>query len=356
MISPTGVVTTLAGSAQPPEVIVAGPRFNYPAAITTDGTNLYVADSGNNIIRKIAPATLMTPGQITIDKKFAFGPMISTLAGTPGSLGSSDGTGTAASFNYPTGITTDGSNLYVTDNNYDLQGKISGSTIRKIVIATGVVTTLAGTPGTFGSADGIGSAAQFNGPMGITTDGTNLYVADSGNNSIRKIVVATGAVTTLAGSSGVSGSADGIGSAARLSDPFGIATDGTNLYVTDLINCTIRRIVIATGVVTTIAGSPQPMPLPSKSADGTGAGASFYYPEGITTDGTNLYVVDTGNYTIRKIVIATGVVTTIAGSLPAGSSDGIGHAAHFDHPNGITTDGANLYVADRWNSTIRMIQ
>ena len=264
---------------------------------------------------------------------------VTTFAGST-TPGSTDGIGTAARFDMPAGITTDGTNLYITDS-YNCM-------IRKVVIATREVTTVAGST-TSGSADGIGTAAQFYGPAGITTDGTNLYVVDSSNHMIRKVVIATGEVTTIAGST-TSGSADGIGTAARFYYPLGITTDGTNLYVVDSSNHMIRKVVIATGEVTTIAGSTT-----SGSADGIGTAARFYYPLGITTDGTNLYVVDSSNHMIRKVVIATGEVTTIAGSTTSGSADGIGTAARFYYPLGITTDGTNLYVVDGSNHMIRKV-
>jgi len=185
-------------------------------------------------------------------------------------------------------ITTDGTNLYVADfYNY---------LIRKIVISTGVVTTVAGT-GSGGASNGTGTSASFNYPSGITTDGTNLYVADYCNHLIRKIVISTGVVTTLAGT-GSSGSANGTGTSASFNRPRGITTDGTNLYVADFNNHLIRKIVISTGAVTTLAGTGS-----SGSANGTGTSASFYNPRGITTDGTNLYVADTSNHLIRKIVL-----------------------------------------------------
>ncbi|PUA28986.1 MAG: hypothetical protein B0W54_11385 [Cellvibrio sp. 79] len=255
--------------------------------------------------------------------------VVSTFAGAPGvsSSGSADGIGAAASFNRPDGITTDGTNLYVADT--------WNNTIRKIVISTGAVTTLAGSAegSSWGSSDGIGAAAKFNDPTAITTDGTNLYIADSRSYTIRKIVIATGAVTTLAGAAGVSGTADGTGAEARFSRFYGITTDGTNLYVADSNNYTIRKIVIATGAVTTLAGMTEVR----GSADGIGTAAIFYFPQGITTDGTNLFVADAGG--IRKVVIATGAVTTLA------NTEGF--------YNGITTDGTNLYAT--YDNTIRKI-
>jgi len=272
------------------------------------------------------------------------GGVVSTLAGTSGASGSTDGTGAAARFNGPYGIATDGTNVYV--------GDVSNSTIRKVVIATGAVTTLAGLAGASGSTDGTGTAARFNGPYAIATDGTNVYVSDFVNNTVRRVVIATGAVTTLAGTAGSSGSTDGTGAAARFNGPEGIATDGTNVYVLDKENDTIRQIVISTGAVTTLAGTAGA----PGSADGTGAAARFNWPQGLMMAGGNLYVSDTENHTIRKVVIATGVVTTLAGTAGlSGSTDGTGAAARFNHPEGLSTDGTNLYVADFVNNTVRQV-
>lgn len=267
---------------------------------------------------------------------------VAVVAGSSGIAGTNDGTGSIARFNNPDGITTDGTNLYVSDTN--------NNTIRKIVISTGAVTTIAGSSSIAGSTDGTGSAALFKSPRGITTDGTNLYVADTGNNSIRKIVIATGVVTTIAGSSGISGSNDGTGSTARFTGPWGITLSGPYLFVVDLYNSTIRKIVISTGVVSTIAGSPGIQ----GSADGTGSAARFNGVSDITSDGTNLYVTDSD--VIRKVVISSGAVTTIAGASGGyGSLDGTGTATRFNGASGLTTDGTNLYVTDTGNGTIRKI-
>jgi sugar lactone lactonase YvrE len=218
------------------------------------------------------------------------GANVTTFAGKAGSSGSTDETGTAARFNSPSAITSDGTNLYVADS--------GNHTIRKIVIDKGEVTVFCGSAnGVSGSLDGTGTAALFNYPSGITSDGTNLYVADSGNHTIRKIVIATGEVTTLAGTSGISGSTEGTGSAALFNNPLGIATDRTNLYVADSGNHTIRKIVIDKGKVTTLAGTAGS----TGSADGTGKAARFNNPVGIATVDAVLYVGDTGNNTIRKL-------------------------------------------------------
>ena len=333
LTSANAAVTTFAGSAgttgSTDDTGIAA-RFYYPTGITTDGTNLFVSDFGNHTIRKIVIST----GVVT------------TIAGST-TYGSTDGTGTSARFYSPESITTDGTSLFVADS--------GNNTIRKIVISTGVVTTLAGTAGSSGSDDGTGTSARFYYPMGITTDGTNLFVSDYGNHTIRKIVISTGVVTTIAGSAGAYGSTDAAETSARFKYPHGITTDGTNLFVADMGNSTIRKIVLSTGEVTTIAGSAGAY----GSTDGTGSAARFSFgsPCGITTDGTNLFVTDMDNHTIRKIVLSTAVVTTIAGTaLSYDSTDATGTAARFYSPASITTDGTNLFVADTYNHTIRKIQ
>ena len=270
---------------------------------------------------------------------------VTTLAGTPGVIGSADGIGAAAQFYVPSGITTDSAgNLYVADQ--------VNHTIRKITPA-GTVTTLAGTAGVSGSADGIGAAAQFRNPFAIVADAAgNLYVADAINSTIRRITPA-GAVTTLAGTAGSYGVADGSGPTAQFNVPQGITADAAgNLYVVDSGNATIRKITPA-GAVSTLAGTPGV----TGSADGIGAAARFLNPIGITADtGGNLYVADTVNHTIRKIT-PTGVVTTLAGTagLP-GSADGTIGSARFNAPTGITADQTgNLYVFDFNNFAIRKI-
>jgi hypothetical protein len=325
----TGKVSTIAGTAGvsgTADGIGATASFLAPVGIAADMGNLYVAAG---TIRKIVLSTHA----------------VTTLAGSGAYTGSADGIGTAARFKLPMGITTDGKYLYVADS--------GNHTIRRIAISTGAVTTFAGSAGNYGSQDGVGAAARFNVPYGITTDRKNLYVSEAFNNTIRKIVISTGAVTTLAGDAGTEGAADGVGGTARFKQPAGITTDGINLYVADSGNNTVRKILISNGAVTTVAGKAGD----SGKADGVRYAARFSGPTGITTDGTFLYVTDSGNDTIRKIVISTGTVYTLAGTACApGSADGIGQAAGFNWPIGITTDGKSLYVAEMLNSTIRKIQ
>jgi hypothetical protein len=182
----------------------------------------------------------------------------------------------------------------------------------------------------------------------LTIKKSNLYVAESGEHKIRKIVIDNGTVTTLAGTGSQGNEDTAPGTSARFYRLQAITTDGTNLYVAEFGNHRIRKIVIDNGTVTTLAGSSSGS---TDTADGT---PSFKKPRGITTDGTNLYVAD-DNHRIRKIVISTGVVTTIAGN-SSGLNDATGTAALFDKPFGITTDGTNLYVADWDNHRIRKIE
>lgn len=265
---------------------------------------------------------------------------VTTFAGN-GSPGFIDGTGTSAQFEAAFGVATDASgNVYVGD----------GGTVRKITPA-GVVTTIAGDANaSSGFVDGTGSAARFNGVYGVAVDAAgNIYAADQDNSAIRKITPA-GVVTTLAGS-GTAGFADGTGAAAQFNYPTGVAVDGSgNVYVADAINNRIRKIT-PTGVVTTLAGSGT-----VGYADGTGTAAKFALPAGIAVDGNgNLYVSDWAGLRIRKITSA-GVVTTVAGSGTAGSSDGTGSAAQFNGPMGVAVDASgNIYVADEANYSIRKI-
>ena len=265
---------------------------------------------------------------------------VTTFAGSKTS-GSANGTGTSATFSLPTGVCTDGINLYVCDQGNNM--------IRKIDLSTGIVSTLAGST-TSGSSNGTGVLASFDNPEGVCTDGTNLYVADGSNNMIRKIVLSTGVVSTLAGST-TYGSSNGTGTSARFFTPQGVCTDGTNLYVAEGGNNMIRKIVLSTGVVSTLAGSTT-----SGSSDGTGTSASFKVPCSVITDGTNLYVSDMFNNMIRKIVISTGVVSTLAGSTTSGSSDGIGASASFHWPKELCFVGTSLYMSDYFNNEIRKVE
>lgn len=319
----TGTVTTIVSGGG------GDAALSLPQGITTDGVNLYVADTGNNIIRKVVIAT----------------GVMSVLAGSR-EASADNGSASRAGFRRPQGITTDGVNLYVADT--------YNNAIRKITLATGMVSTLAGTLGRAGSYDSAkGLSAAFFNPRGITTDGKNLYVTDSRNHLIRKIDLATTAVSTLAGTEERDGHADGIGIAASFNEPAGITTDGVNLYVADTANNLIRKIVIATREVTTLAGKAGTF----GQNDGLGETASFTGPFGVTSDGTSLYVADTFDNAIRKVDIATGTVTSVAGIATAsGRVDGTGSRAAFTRPAGVVSNGTQLFILDSHNNAIRTIK
>ena len=270
--------------------------------------------------------------------------VVNTIGGKAGQQGSTDGPGGFSRFGYPAGIATDAvGNLYVAE--------LSNRVIRKISPA-GVVSTLAGTAGQLGSADGTGPAARFLSPEAVAVDSAgNVFVTDAGTHTIRKITQA-GVVTTFAGATGQSGSVDGSANAARFNAPIGIAADSSdNLYVADAVDQTIRKITPA-GVVTTLAGSS----LQQGSADGTGSAARFKSPYGVAADRSgNVFVSDQGNHTVRRITPA-GVVTTLAGSAgQPGYPDGVGSAARFINPFYVATDPeGNVYVGDI-TATIRKI-
>jgi sugar lactone lactonase YvrE len=293
---PAGIVTTIAGSATVPGDWAEGTgiaaRFNQPVGIAADNLNLYIADCANNRIRKMVIATgavntlAGTGNQATADDsptmigQFNHPRGIAT-AGTwlyvtepesgsgqirrvniaTGKVSTITMTGVALA--YPTGITTDGANLYVSNRD--------SNAIIKVAIDTGVSTYLATTD-------------TFSQPIGITTDGSSLYVNDFGNNAIKKVFIATGQTSTLT---------------TLVTNPsMGIVMSGANLYVADYGNNRILMVATGSGAVTILAGSSVGM---AGSADGTKYGASFKFPEGIASDGKVLFICDSGNNTIRRL-------------------------------------------------------
>lgn len=300
-------------------------KFSYPVAITIDKSdNLYVADYGNNVIRKITPAGVVT-----------------TFAGY-GQSGPVDGVDTVARFYEPTGLVVDkDGNIIVADQQNNMIRKISPN---------GTVTTLAGSTDA-GLIDGQGTAARFYAPTGVAINSLgNIYVTDKFNNCIRMITPA-GMVSTVAGSSG--GFKDGIASEAQFNIPLALVFDsGDTLYVTEYSNNCVRKITPA-GIVSTLAGS-----LLGKEGDknGVGTAAEFKNPYGITIDvANNLYIADESNNVIRKITPA-GVVSTFAGTGMPGATNGNLKTTTFDAPKGVIFDShKNMFVTEGNGQKIRKI-
>jgi sugar lactone lactonase YvrE len=281
-------------------------KYNAAEGLTTDGTNLYVADKNNNRIRKVVIATGAT----------------TTLAGN-GTNAKVDGKGTSASLSRPRFITTDGTYIYLSDT--------TNNCMRKINLNTQVVTTI------------VCNNSILSDPRGIVVYNNNLYIVDNSNNSIVQLNLSTNALTTVI--------------ASGLSSPRNLTIIGTDLYIADSGLDRIAKTTIGTWTLSTFAGSSS-----GYSDNIVGTSAQFRNLEGITTDGTSLYVADTGNHNIRKVTVPDSVVTTLAGqTISSGSNANYTNSttfssARFDNPRGITSDGLNLYVFDTVNNAIRKIQ
>jgi prepilin-type N-terminal cleavage/methylation domain-containing protein len=287
--SGAGVVTTLSANV--------GFNATGPYGMTSLNGMLYATDFAGRRVLKIDPST----GARTV------------LAGSS-AVGSADGTGASASFTRPWGITNDGTYLYVSDT--------TTSQVRRIEPGTGVTTTLTGSS----------AATQVNDATSMAYLNGKLYVIERTNNRVRVMDLSTGTFSTLT---------------SALTNPRAITTDGTSLYVATTY--AVHKVDAGTGAVTLLAGSADGF------ADGTGAGAKLSNPYGLAYTGGEVFVADFGNNRVRKISTATGVVTTVAGSGASGSTDGTGTGATFNLPTSITFDGGRIYVGDQGSNTIRKI-
>ncbi|MCB0175461.1 MAG: hypothetical protein KDJ52_23600 [Anaerolineae bacterium] len=330
-------------------------KLDTPTGVALDGAgNLYIADRFNNRIRQVITAT----------------GIISTVVGSGltgpgnGGFGGDNGVATEAQLNLPSSIVVDLSgNLYIADT--------LNNRVRQVTTGTQVITTVAGDGSeAFAGDNGLAINAQLQGPTGIATDGQgDLYIADANNNRIRKVVMATGVITTVAGS-GPTGHANGdfsgdggLATEAALNYPSNVTVDKAgNLYIADSYNHRIRQVLDATGVITTVAGSGLSGPgNGGYSGDGGAATeARLNFPTGVAVDKLgNLYIADNGNQRIRKVMVATGVITTVAGTGVAGyGGDGeVAIEAQLSLPTAITLDSwGNLYIADQDNHRIRRIE
>ncbi|MGN8055091.1 DUF6443 domain-containing protein [Pedobacter sp. 22163] len=321
-LSPTVSGGAASAGGQTTTTFVSSGLYNPLNTAVDAAGNVYIADSDHNQIQKVTPLGTM-----------------SILAGS-GSAGSTDGTGTGASFQHPSALAVDASgNVFVSDQ--------QNHRIRKITPA-GVVTTFAGS-GSPGFVNGTGTGASFYSPIGLAFDASgNLYVADYSNNRIR-VITPSGVVSTFAGT-GTAGSSNGSALSATFHNPMGVAVDASgNVYVADRLNHMIRK--ISGGTVSTVAGNGS-----MGSASGYGTSATFQYPNNLAVDGSgNIYVADQQNNMVRKID-ASGYVSAFAGATSSGTVNGTGSGVRLSSPYGLSIDSqGTLYVAEIGSHYIRKI-
>ena len=398
--SATGVITTVAGSGltgyDGDNVPATSAALSGPKGITLDASgNLYIADTGNSRIRKVAVstgiittiagagspgsigdgipainATLFTPVGVAIDssgnlyiadsdsrvrKITAATGIISTAAGTGTRGYSGDNTAaTAAMLDFPTDVALDqAGNLYIADQ--------TNRRIRKVTAATGIISTVAGVGTTSFNGDNIAAtSAILNNPLSVAVDSSgNVFFADTGNQRIRKVTAATGFITTVAGS-GVQGyNGDNIAATnAMLNFPYGVAVDSSgNVYFADSGNNRIRKVTTGSGNITTVVGNG----IATYNGDNISAvNATVNNPVGVAVDSSgDVYIADSRNNRIRKVTVATGVITTVAGNGESGFyvDNLLATNAALSNPVSVALDSSkNLYIVDQNNGRIRKLE
>ncbi|MEI6821811.1 MAG: T9SS type A sorting domain-containing protein, partial [Bacteroidota bacterium] len=340
----TGIITTVAGNGitygySGDGGAATSAELSYPQGVALDASgNIYIADQNNQRVRKVTAST----------------GIISTVAGngTTGFTGDG-GAATSAELYYPTGVALDASgNIYIAD--------IFNQRIRKVTASTGIITTVAGN-GTSGFAGdgGAATSAELYYPTGVALDASgNIYIADYGNNRIRKVTASTGIITTVAGN-GTSGFAgdESAATSAELYNPTRVAIDASgNIYIADYLNQRIRKVTASTGIITTVAGNGTT----GFTGDGGAAtSAELYYPTGVALDASgNIYIADQSNQRVRKVTASTGIITTVAGNGTAGfaGDGGAASSAEISSPMGVALDASgNIYIADYGNHRIREV-
>jgi sugar lactone lactonase YvrE len=338
--SSTGVINTVVGGYPGDGGPATNVQLYNPCGVVLDNAgNCYIADSGNNRVRKLITST----------------GVIYTVAGNgEGGYSGDGGPATAARLSSPVGVLWDGSgNLYIAS-------KWSGL-IRAVDLNTGLIRTVAG-GGAWGPSDGgPATAAHLGWPWGLALDsGGNLYFSDNLENQVRRVSASTGIITTVAGITNWPPTFSGDGGPATAADiymPEGIAVDnGGILYIADSVNCRIRNVDLNTGVIGTMAGNG----IWGSSGDGGPAtSAKLLSPAGVTLDGFgNLYIADSGNARIRKVNLSTGVISSVDGNgIPGfGGDGGPATSAQLNAPAGLALDNnLNLLIADTGNNRVREV-
>ena len=300
--------------------------------------NLYLADFNNNRIRKVTAST----------------GVISTIAGTGSTTSSGDGAAaTAAGIDGPVAIALDASgNIYIAEQH--------AARVRKITVSTGIITTVAGTgtAGFFGDGSAA-TAAEISSPSGVVIDNSgNIYIADGGNNRIRKVTVSTGIITTVAGTGTAGALGDwGLATAAEVNQPYGLSMDASgNIYIADLGNSKIRKINVSTGIISTVAGNGTG----GYNSDGIiDTTAELNFPSGVAVDAMgNVYIGDENNNRVRMVDAYSHLIYTLAGTGVYGflGDGGPATSAEFKSPAGLKADNkGNLFIADFSNNEVREI-
>lgn len=329
-------ISTVAGPGMGADGPAVGAGLVFPSSVAFDSSgNLFIADTANHRILKVTSSGAFT---------------VHAGDGTNGHAGDG-GPATAAKMSYPSGVAVDGEgNLYVAER--------GSHRIRKVAISTGVISTIAGGTAGFGGDGGPAVSATFNTPHSLFVDAAGaLFIADRNNHRIRKLVLSTGIVTTVAGtgSPGFGGDAGGATSA-RLNEPTGmtVASNG-DLYIADCNNHRIRKVAAGTGSISTVAGTGTA----GFSGDGGAAIAStLNCPYDLRFDSAGaLYFSDSNNHRIRKIAPGAGVINTVAGTNAFYFGDGgAATAAGIFGPAGIAFDpSGNLHIADYYNNRVRRV-
>jgi trimeric autotransporter adhesin len=330
-ITPGGVITTVAGKGTWGASGDGGPAVSAqlagPRGLAVDAAgNLLIADSGNNRIRRVSPAGIIT-----------------TIAGTKGGIGGDGGSATAAELNYPVAIAVHpNGNLFIADRyNHRV----------RMVNAAGVISTIAGSTAGFDGDGGPAPQAKLFDPRGVAVDAAgNVYIADAGNNRIRMVDNA-GIIRTVVGSASAGFSGDGGPAAlAQISLPVELAVDERgNLLIADRGNFRVRQ-VNSEGIITTVAGI--------NDDGGLATSAQLNYPNGVAADAAgNIFIADTDSQRIRRIS-ADGIITTVAGNGAAGfrGDGGPATSAQLNYPSAVAVDAfGNLFIADTRNQRIRKV-
>ncbi len=340
----TGAISTVAGNGTAAfsgnGLAATGASLNSPSGVALDSAgNLYIADQGNHRIRKVTAST----------------GVISTVAGNGGAGYFGDGlAATSASIRLPSSVAVDGAdNLYIAE--------YGSHRIRKVTAATGVISTVAGNgTGGFLGDGAAATSARLNEPNDVAVDSAgNLYIADQANQRIRKVTAADGFINTVAGSNGTAGfTGDGAAAtSARLGQPTGVAVDGAgNIYIADRFNQRIRKVTTVDGFINTVAGNGTQ----GFTGDGAAAtGARIRSPSGVALDSAgNFYIADTSNHRIRMVTASTGFISTVAGNgtQTYGGDGAAATLARLNSPIALALDASgNVYIADLGNYRIRKV-